>query len=142
MKSISSLTLILLFYSTICNAQTNLSVEIKNIKNTKGTVRIALFNNENGFPSNDKMAYKVLSAKIIGNTATFIIPNIPFGKYAIVVFHDENNNGKVDTNFFGKPTEATGTSNANEKATGKPNYNNALINITEKSKNISIKLFY
>lgn len=131
-----------MFNTTICNAQTSLPVEITNIKNTKGTIRVAIFNNEDGFPSNDKKAYKVFSSKIDESTASVIIPNIPFGKYAIVVFHDENNNGKVDTNFFGKPTEATGTSNANEKATGKPNYNNALINITEKSKNISIKLFY
>jgi uncharacterized protein (DUF2141 family) len=33
------------------------------------------------------------------------------GEYSVAVIHDENNNGKLDTNIFGIPTEAYGFSN-------------------------------
>lgn len=132
------------FITTIVTtfAQTDLTVNITGINNTKGVIRIALFNNEAGFPSNDKIAFKLITAKIDGATVSVVIPKISFGKYAVVVFHDENNNNKLDTNFIGMPKEGTGTSNANEKAMGKPNYSNALFNLTEKTKSISIKIFY
>jgi uncharacterized protein (DUF2141 family) len=36
------------------------------------------------------------------------------GAYAVVVFHDENENGKIDHNFIGFPTEPLGFSNGFE----------------------------
>jgi len=42
------------------------------------------------------------------------VPSIPrrrVGKYAVSVFHDENSNGKLDTNFLGIPREGVGASN-------------------------------
>jgi len=39
------------------------------------------------------------------------IENIPPGEYAISIFHDENDNGKLDTNFIGIPKEPYGFSN-------------------------------
>lgn len=132
------------FITTIVTtfAQTDLTLNITGIKNTKGVIRIALFNKADGFPSNDNKAYKLLSVKIDGALATIVIPNIPFGNYAVIVFHDENNNNEFDTNFLGMPKEGTGTSNANEKGKSKPKYENAIFNFSEKNKNVSVKLFY
>lgn len=36
---------------------------------------------------------------------------LPAGRYAVQVMHDANDNGKLDTNFVGMPTEAYGFSN-------------------------------
>ncbi len=46
---------------------------------------------------------------------------IPPGTYAIGVYIDENENGKLDTNFFGIPKEQYGFSN-NTKAFGIPKF--------------------
>lgn len=132
----------LLFSATICKAQSQLSITIFGVKNSMGVVRIALFNKEDGFPLNDKKAYKLVSAKIEGTAASAVLQNIPLGKYAIVSYHDENNNNNFDVNFLGVPKEGTGTSNATEKAISKPNYYNALFVLNENSKSIFLHLFY
>jgi uncharacterized protein (DUF2141 family) len=40
--------------------------------------------------------------------ASFEFSDIKPGKYAIAVIHDENCNGKLDTNMFGIPKEGYG----------------------------------
>jgi uncharacterized protein (DUF2141 family) len=38
-------------------------------------------------------------------------PGVAPNTYAVSVFHDENSNGKLDTNFMGIPREGVGASN-------------------------------
>jgi len=40
-----------------------------------------------------------------------LFPGVAPGRYAVSVFHDENSNGKMDTNFIGIPREGVGASN-------------------------------
>ena len=47
--------------------------------------------------------------------------DIPPGTYAVKLYIDENENGKLDTNFFGIPKEQYGFSN-NTKAFGIPKF--------------------
>ena len=42
---------------------------------------------------------------------SFSIENLKPGKYAVRYYHDENLNGKMETNLVGKPTEGYGFSN-------------------------------
>lgn len=44
-------------------------------------------------------------------TATLTFSGVAPGTYAIVVIHDENGNGEMDTNFLGIPREPGGFSN-------------------------------
>ncbi len=48
--------------------------------------------------------------KIDDNKAVLIFKDLPFDEYAVTVFHDENNNGKLD-HSFGLPAEPMGFSN-------------------------------
>ncbi len=41
----------------------------------------------------------------------YIIDGLPSGEYALRIYHDENNNKRVDKNFIGIPTELIGFSN-------------------------------
>ena len=50
---------------------------------------------------------------------------VPFGTYALKVFHDENDNGKLDTNFVGMPKEAFGFSNDAMGRFGPPDFDAA-----------------
>ena len=47
---------------------------------------------------------------ISGKVATCLFDAIPASTYAIVAMHNENGNGKMDTNFLGAPTEGFGAS--------------------------------
>ncbi|BBB65226.1 hypothetical protein UNDYM_0973 [Undibacterium sp. YM2] len=52
-----------------------------------------------------------ISALIKNGQSSFLFPALPAGDYAVVVFHDANDNGTVDHNFWGFPAEALGFSN-------------------------------
>lgn len=53
-----------------------------------------------------------VKADIRGGKASLTFPALPPGDYAIVVFHDANDNGIIDHNFIGIPNEKLGFSNA------------------------------
>jgi uncharacterized protein (DUF2141 family) len=44
-------------------------------------------------------------ARIANGRALCVFRNVAPGTYGISAIHDENNNGKLDTNFIGMPTE-------------------------------------
>lgn len=52
-----------------------------------------------------------ISAFIKNGQSSFVFTALPAGEYAVVVFHDANDNGTVDHNFVGLPVEALGFSN-------------------------------
>ena len=58
-----------------------------------------------------EQAYRRTSAEIYDGNATVTFADLAFGKYAVVVFHDENDNGTLDHNFMRLPAEPLGFSN-------------------------------
>ncbi|MFC1868184.1 DUF2141 domain-containing protein [Thermodesulfobacteriota bacterium] len=91
-------------------------VKIMNIRNSTGTVACALFESPEGFPEDFlHFATNIMIIKIRESQARFDFEDISPGKYAMAVVHDENMNGKLDTNWVGIPTEGYGFSN-NAKA--------------------------
>jgi uncharacterized protein (DUF2141 family) len=52
------------------------------------------------------------NAEIRDGKASFAFPALPVGDYAVVVFHDSNDNGEIDHNLIGMPKEQLGFSNA------------------------------
>jgi uncharacterized protein (DUF2141 family) len=62
---------------------------------------------------------------ILNGHATCQFENIPSGTYAVSVFHDENSNGKLDTNFLGIPREGVGASNNAKGHLGPPKFSAA-----------------
>ncbi|MDH5752988.1 MAG: DUF2141 domain-containing protein [Deltaproteobacteria bacterium] len=55
--------------------------------------------------------YRQAFAVITDGKAEIRLTGLPFGEYALVVFHDENKNGSVDHNIFRFPKEALGFPN-------------------------------
>jgi len=87
-----------------------LVVKIWNIPSNEGRVRIALANSEENFSGSDS-AFRAQPVEISEGMAEVVFKAIPYGEYAVKVFHDENDDGELDKNFFGAPTEAYGFSN-------------------------------
>ena len=86
-------------------------VTIQGIRNSIGTVDCALFDGPKGFPADVfHSAMKVVAMKVPKTEARCDFEDIPAGTYALVVLHDENMNGKVDTNWLGIPKEGYGFS--------------------------------
>jgi len=88
----------------------NLILNITGFENNDGLAKIALSNSKEDYTKKGK-AYKTANASIDDKKSRWIFEELPFGIYAIKVFHDENNNGELDTNFLGIPSEDYGFSN-------------------------------
>ena len=102
----------------------NLDIKITNVKKIKGFVRIAVFADQNSWLKQSKLS-KVLpvnSESCVEKVCQWQIEGVPFGDYGIAVFHDENGNEELDTNFLGIPKEAFGFSNNRSAMFGPPSW--------------------
>ncbi len=106
----------------IMYAQNTIEVEVINFDSNKGKAFIGLYNAENSFLENEFKGEKV---EIINKKAVLIFKDIPDGTYAVSVFHDEDGNGKLSTNFLGIPKESYGASNNAKGTFGPPKWQNA-----------------
>jgi len=87
-------------------------VKVLNIRNSTGTVACALFESADGFPTEFlHFATRIMVIKVRDTQARCDFADIAPGAYALAVIHDENMNGKLDTNWPGIPTEGYGFSN-------------------------------
>jgi len=90
-----------------------LTVVVEGLRNAKGHVAVAVYSGEQGFPKDDTKAIRRVRAPIDGDTLTAnaVWQDLPAGTYAVSVFHDDNDSGKLETNFFGVPVKSYGFSN-------------------------------
>jgi uncharacterized protein (DUF2141 family) len=87
-----------------------LRVHVIGLRNDHGNVRCSLFTSTEGFPGDGERAITVI-APIVDRIATCEFARIPPGAYAVVLFHDENADGKFNRNWIGLPQEGYGFSN-------------------------------
>ncbi len=125
------------------NADTySLTIEVKNLRNAKGVVQFALYNKDGSTPDEDyENYYKILKGEIVNGSSTITFNNIPKGKYAVNILHDENKNGKIDKGFI-LPIEGIGFSNFQSIGlTNRPNFSKASFELKE-NKTINVKVIY
>ncbi|MFA0963586.1 DUF2141 domain-containing protein [Roseivirga sp. BDSF3-8] len=116
---------------------------VSNLRNGDGKIRVVVFNSEDGFPGKHEKGYKVLNIEATSPETVLVIDDIPYGAYAIAVLHDENDNGKMDTNMVGMPKEGYGVSNnASASMFGPPSYEDAVFQLDATTKALSISLVY
>jgi uncharacterized protein (DUF2141 family) len=101
-------------------------VKILNIRNSTGTIACALYESPDGFPNEFlHFATNIMIIKIRKSQARCDFEDIRPGTYAMAVIHDENMNGKLDTNWMGIPTEGYGFSNDATALLGAPSFSAA-----------------
>ena len=100
MKTYLQVLFFFLGCSFMLNAQTSIEVEITNFRSNKGVAFIGLYNSEGSFLNE---AFKGEKVAIRNNKAILRFDDLPAGSYAISVFHDEDENGELSTNFLGIP---------------------------------------
>ena len=96
-------------------------VDVATFRNEKGALGCRLFASSEGFPRSTT-AFAQLRTAITAQSGRCTFVHVPPGTYAVAVLHDENLNGKVDTNLFGAPTEGYGVSNNKTYALSDPKW--------------------
>jgi uncharacterized protein (DUF2141 family) len=107
-------------------AQANIiHVEVEGLRNDKGQAVCDLFSSAPDFPKKRDKAVAHGTSVITNRHAVCEFPSVAPGTYAVSVFHDENSNGKLDTNFMGIPREGVGASNDAKGHFGPPKFDAA-----------------
>ena len=115
-----------------------LTVNISSIESEKGTIRVNIFRKEDDIFGKPYLL-KLITPDTDGIKVAF--ENLPFSEYVVYVFHDKNNNKKMD-HSWGLPAEPFGYSN-NWKLTlfsGKPSYEKTKMTFSKSNTTVNIKL--
>ena len=114
-----------------------LRVIVKGVTKPKGVVRVAVYQQSNflkGSVSEDMRWLFKADTKPL----QYIFLKIPAGQYAVVAFHDENNNGKLDRSPIGIPLEQVGFSNDAVGVAGPPTFQQAGFQLGPRPRSITI----
>lgn len=118
-----------------------LTVKVTKIQSAKGQILLAVFDNPDGFPSDNEnmLTYKV--KKPTGKTELSItISGLKPGKHAFSVLHDENSDFKMDRNFFGYPTEPYALSTNFHPLLSPPSFSDCEISLAQGPNSFSVEL--
>jgi uncharacterized protein (DUF2141 family) len=136
----ANLTAVALAQSSSCPG---IHVKVLNIRNSTGTVDCALFDSPEGFPIEVlHSATHTMVIKIRKTEARCDFEDILPGTYALAVIHDENMNGKLDTNWLGIPKEGYGFSNDPKALLAAPPFSAASFQYDGGTLDLTISLHY
>lgn len=123
---------LLLLLPVLGSAQHRLSVKIHGVKTSNGTINVAVYNKSDHFLKFDQV-FKADSVKAEKGETRIYLENLPEGEYALAIFHDENGNEKLDTNWLGVPKEDIGFSKAKMKTFGPPHFKECAFKLLDHS---------
>ena len=118
--------------------QENIIVEIE-YEHSEGFIDVKIYENEDSFLK-EEMASEVIRKKATQGKTVIPLSKIHEGQIAIVIYHDEDSNGKLKTGFFWRPKEGFAFSN-NYSPKGPPKFSKAAIQLIH-GEPITIKLNY
>ena len=129
--------LFFIFYSQIIFAHG--TIIIKGVEHNRGFIDVKIYGDKEKFLKEDQSIESIRKKPTKGKT---IIPlsKIHEGKIAIVVYHDENNDGKLNTGLFWRPKEGFAFSN-NYVPKGPPSFVKAVISLIH-AEPVNIELNY
>ena len=99
----------------------DLAVEIREIRSADGRLFVAVHGPEtkDTFPAGSATV-AALQRRARTGTLRFVVHDLSPGRYAVNAFHDENDNGELDTNLVGIPSEGYGFANDPDSTFGPP----------------------
>ncbi|MEM6556033.1 MAG: DUF2141 domain-containing protein [Pseudomonadota bacterium] len=89
-------------------AASDLTVNVEGISEVKGSIMMGLFDEAT---YNGDGAVNGANLKVEGNSVTAVFEGLEPGEYAVRLYHDVNDDGEMNTNPFGMPTEPYAFSN-------------------------------
>lgn len=110
-------------------SQNTISVHIHNVPSTEGNVNVAIYDSGDTFLTFEGVV-KTGTTPAKEGIVMLDIEDLPAGEYAVAVFHDQNGNDVLDTNWLGIPKEKVAFSKAKMKTFGPPKYKECCFRVT------------
>lgn len=141
MKKYILIIILILLVNVFFAQKGTLKIVVTDIESNKGTINAVLYDEAGklGFLKNIESAHQKKIVKINNKQVAIVFTNVPYGTYAVSIFHDENNNGKIDRTQIGFPAEPWGIS-GNKFVIGPPKFKDGKFKINSVSKTIKIKM--
>ncbi len=114
----------------VTDNSTSFTLQVHGFNKVEGELRIAMFDSKEDYTKEPVFAVVL---PVEGEEVEWKVPDLPYGEYAIAVYHDKNKNGKLDTNFLGIPKEGYGFSNNARGKFGPASWEDAKFSISEQS---------
>ncbi len=119
-----------------------IGVAVTGLRNTDGQVLVTLFSSAEGFPGDAGSAVQARRVEPTEDTVTVRFEEVPYGRCAVSVLHDENSNGKLDTGVLGIPTEGYGASNNPPPRFGPPRFGESAFELRQAARRLNIEVHY
>lgn len=118
------------------NSKKNVTVTVPNVISDQGKVYFALYDSEEHF--NQRKAVASAMSEIRSGKAEVVFKDLEPNIYAVVCFHDANDNQRMDFEESGMPLEDYGTTN-NVRTFGPPSYQDSKFELKDKDLTFEIK---
>ena len=145
--------LILVFLSTVPALSAELRLVMDGVRSDNGELLIGLYDDADGFknaianagkrglaPDRNRLVGTAIRAK--RGTQSAVFTQLAPGRYAVIVIHDENDDGRLDENFLGAPTEGYGFGNDARSLFSAPSFDAAAITVGDTDVSAFITLTY
>lgn len=104
-------------------------VTMTGFKSEEGQAMVAFYLDGRGWPDGEEGLFASAVVPISGGSAVTTFEDVPAGPFAVSVYHDENGDGKMDTNMVGIPSEDYGFSADASGVFGAPSFEEASLEL-------------
>lgn len=150
---LSKLTLILALFVAVQAQAGNLGITVHTVRSNTGSLMIGLYDTGEGFRAavrnsteagllNDRSRVAGIALRAVAGAQTIVVSGLKPGRYAVIAFHDENDDGKLGQSPWGVPTEAYGFSNDARGFLRAPSFTAAAFEVGETDTQTTISLIY
>ncbi len=118
-----------------------IEIVINEVRNAAGVIHLAVFADADSFPMPHRdVAHRVVQPR--NGSVHALIENLPSGRYAVAVFHDENDNETFDLRFGILPREGYGFSNDAQALLRPPAFEQAAFDLSPGGVRVSFDMVY
>jgi uncharacterized protein (DUF2141 family) len=121
--------MLMLLAASALDAQNRLTIVVDGVEKLKGQILVGVYDSTEFLR---RPTYSEI-VKADSDEVTIVIDSVAYGNYAVSIFHDENDNYKLDVGQFGIPIEKTGFSNNAKGKMGPPKFKDCAVKIKEDS---------
>jgi uncharacterized protein (DUF2141 family) len=117
----------------------DIHVTLDGVNSADGKVLVALYDKSGDFPTGGKWL-KTQTVNAGKGAVSVEFKEVTSGRYAVSAFHDVNDNGRMDKNMLGIPSEPNGVSRNVRGLVGPPKFEDAAVNVDASNIDLMIHL--
>jgi uncharacterized protein (DUF2141 family) len=135
---LSLLLLALVPGPSLAETTSEIRVTVEGFRSDHGELRYGLYNKKEGFATKDGVVKKGVHP-IRNGRCEFVIKDVPYGTYALIVGHDVNKDGKISESPFS--AELKGISNYTGKILWFPDFDKARFRVNRPEVPVEIRVY-